>query len=603
MTRIPSKANPLGSTRASVYGRRTRQVLLPVVAVLLGVATPGPTHRLAGQSSHGSGPDSPRAADPPKACPDGVVGGIQIENHSLFTSDAIRGRPFGWALELANWAHIRTRADYLKSEMLLSEGDCYDPEALTESLRLIREQAFIARARARARELPDSSWQVQLETWDEWTTQAAVNLAVESNSQFKGAALTEKDLLGRGLTASIRYHRFREREDRSFLLGTPRLLGTRVNASVSAGTTRTGSFFSQDVSYPFVGEMGHFSFESRLRYEDHEYSYVTGGRGGVRYVLLPLTDRSAVLRTARRFGEPGALRVLGGEVEVLHRTVKGPVRQVVRDDFEGATPAPDSLTGVLGRQVTPDSYLRVGATLGLRRIHFVTRSGLDLVSGVQDVALGSDLEVTLGRTLGTWHTSPLDTYGRVNGYLGGASGPWTLSVRALAEGRRLDNAPAGSTRWRDMALTGRADGYFKPGPGEIQTLVGTIRFDAHWNSDQPYQTVLGGAPGVRSYRDNEVPAASVVVGRLEDRVHLGWFRPAADFGFLFFGDVGKGWAGDSPFAIDTGWRKAIGTGLLVGFPAGTGNVARITLSWPAGGPDASRKPIFRVYWSQIRTGR
>lgn len=603
MSFIPSKTTSMGSVRPPGSYGRSRIGALPLVPVVLVALTLGARAPAAGQSS--SRPDGSQPASEhksTKSCPEGVVGRIQIRNHSLFTPDRIRNKPFAWALELANWAHIRTRADYLRSELLLSEGDCYNPEALDESLRLIRESSFIARARAEPHQLPDSTWNVQVETWDEWTTELSVNLAVEESSQFKGAAITEKDLLGRGLIASVGYHRFREREDLSVLLGTPRFLGTRANASVRAGSTRTGSFFDQEISYPFVGEMGRVSFDSHVQYEDHEYSWVTGGRGGVSHVLLPLNDRSVLVRGARRFGKPGALRMLGGEVEVQRRKVSGPVRQVLGSDFEGATGAPDSLAAVLGRQGTPDSWVRLGVTAGLRRIHFVTRSGLDLVSGVQDVALGSDLDVTLGRALGTWHTSALDTYGRIDGYLGGASGPLIGVVRLRAEGRHLDSAP-GSTPWRDLSVASRADGYWKPGPGEIQTLVGSVRFDGRWNADQPYQTVLGSSEGVRSYRDDQVPAARVLVARLEERLHFGWFRPAADFGLTFFGDVGRAWAGDTPFATNTSWRKAVGAGLLIGFPSGTGNVARVTLAWPVGGPDASAGPILRIYWSPIRTHR
>jgi len=538
-----------------------------------------------------------------RRCPLGIVSRIEIRNHSLFAPDQMRGRPFAWALRLANWAHVRTRADYLKHELLVSEGDCYDPEALRESLRLLREAPFIARARGTRRQLADSTWLLEVETWDEWTTQVSVNLDVEDRAQFQGAAVTEKNLLGRGMTASLRYHRFREREDRSFTLGVPRILGTRTGASVSAGTTRTGSYFGQEITHPFTGESGRVSFDSHLRYEDHEYSYMTGRAGPITHVLLPLRDRSALVRAARRFGVPGALTMLGGEIEVLRRSVSGPVRQVVGADFEGATPAPDSLAGLLGRQGTPDSYVRVGVAAGIRRIRFVTRRGLDLVSGVQDVALGSELTLTVGRTLGTWGTVPLGTYARVDGFLGGHSGPMVGRLDVSGEARRLDSAPVGTTRWRDVGLAARAAAYVQPWSSGLETLEASIDFNGRWHNDQPYQVALGGPDGIRSYRDDQVPAASVLVGRLEERVNLAWLRPAVDLGLTLFGDTGLGWADGTPFARDTGWRSSLGAGLRIGFPAGTSDVARVELAWPVGGPDAGRRPVFRIYWSEIRTGR
>lgn len=549
-----------------------------------------------------SGDPATRATGTHDGCPTGVVGRIDIRNNSLFAPEDIQGRTFSWALSLANWLHVRTRTGYLRNELLLHEGDCYDAEALAESLRLLREAPFIARVDAQPRERADSTWIIHLETWDEWTTQVGVNFAVEDAFQFKGVNLTEKNFLGRGLTASIRYHRFREREDRSLTLGTPRVLGTRTDASVSAGTTRTGSYFRQDISYPFVGEAGHLSFKSRLQYEDHEYSYVTGPQAGITHVLLPLTDRSATGTFAHRVGKPGALTLVGGEVQILRRTVTGDIRQVVGGNYEGASPAADTLAAALGGQANPDSYVRLGASVGVRRLHFVTRDRLDLVSGVQDVAVGDELTFTVGRTLGTWGTASHDTYGRLDGFAGGTRGPLVGNVAIRAEGRHVDAAPADRSAWRDMLVNGTATAYLRS-PTSRNTVVGGARFDIRWNIDQPYQTVLGGPEGVRSYRDTEVPAASTLVTYLEEHLDVPWLQPAVDLGFTLFGDLGRGWGNGVPFAVDTGWRRAVGAGIRIGFPAGTGSVTRAEIAWPVGGPDAGRSPVFRAYWSRVTTSR
>ncbi len=536
-------------------------------------------------------------------CLGGTVGRVEVRNHSLFAPEDVEGHRFSWALGFANWVHYRTRAGFIRKELLLAEGDCFDETALAESERMLRDLNFIARVETSAERAPDSTWVIQVETWDEWTTQLSVDFDVESEFQFLGFSVTEKNLAGRGLRLSFRYRDFRERNDRFLTLTTGRFLGTRANAAISAGTTRTGHYVRQELSYPFVSEAGRLSLDSRIQVEDREYSYLTGDREGISHVLFPLKDVQGWVRIARRWGEPGALWLLGGEVTLLHRTVVASPRMVIRRDFDAVVPAPDSLAARLAAQDRPDSYVRTGVTAGVRRLRFTTARGLDRVTGEQNVALGSELMLTLGRTLGTWGTSGTDTYGRLDGFVGAARKGVTTTADFWAEGRLLDSEPGGISRWRDLAVSGQALAYLQPGGSAKHTFVALVRVNARRNVDQPYQMALGGEAGVRSYREDEVPTGSTFVASAEHRVNLSLFRPTMDLGLTVFGDVGRGWASNVPFGLDTGWRRAAGTGLRIGFPAGTGSVTRLELAWPVGGPDAGRSPVLRTYWSVTPTSR
>ena len=536
-------------------------------------------------------------------CQQGRLSQIEIRNNSLFAPEDIGAWRFSWALSVVNSVHLRTRADYLRNQMLLDEGGCYDDEALAASVRNIRELSFIARVEAGSRQESDSTWVVQVETWDEWSTGAGVYFDVESEFQFQGFYVTETNALGRGLRLSFRYRKFRERNDRSVTLASTRFLGSQARASVAAGATRTGGFFRQEFVYPFVSETGRLHLQSNLQYEDRELSYFTGNEVGITNVLLPFTDRRVSMLARRRFGVPGALTLVGGEVEVLRRTVSGPAQQVMREDFETPATATDSIAALLLPQASPDSHVRLGATLGLRRIRFTSAVGLDLVSGVQDVALGTELTLTIGRTLGTWGTSVADTYGWLEGYASGQLGPVLTNVKLRAEGRYLDSSETGISRWRDMRLSGRGLFYLRPPSSTAQTFLTGVRFNARGNVDQPYQVVLGGEEGVRGYRDDELPTSNTLVGFVEQRVNLQWLSPAVDLGLAVFADYGRGWAGDVPFGRDTGWRAAIGGGLRLGFPAGTGSVTHVEVAWPVGAAAAGRGPVLRTYWSPIETNR
>lgn len=537
-----------------------------------------------------------------EVCELGEVSRIEIQNNSLFSPEDLEARSFSWALGFADWMHIRTQEDYLRDELLLAEGDCYDEAILDESARLLRELNFITRVEADASLAPDSTWVIQVETWDEWSTQFSTDFDVEGRFQFKGITLTEKNLAGRGLRLSFRFRNFRERRDKRLTLSTERFLDTRANASIAAGSTRTGNFFRQGLSYPFVSESSQFSFESHFALQDWERSYLTGNNSQISHVLLPLEDFDGLLRFGRRYGTSGALTLVGGEMQLLHRVVSGPARQVSQGDFGQAVTASDSLARRLAPHDTPDSFLRIGATVGIRRLRFTTAQGLDRITGEQNVALGSDAKLTIGRTLTTWGSESPHIYGRLDGFLSGARGPVLATANVLAEGRYLDSAGEESP-WRDLALKGHAIIYVQPNGSTTHTFVTGAHIWLHSNVDQPDQLSLGGEEGVRSYRDDEVPTGSRVVGFAEHRVNLPWFRPAMDLGITMFGDLGRGWATNVPFGVDTGWRAALGGGIRIGFPAGTGSVSHMELAWPVGGPSEGRGPVFRTYFAPTFTGR
>lgn len=163
------------------------------------------------------------------------------------------------------------------------------------------------------------------------------------------------------------------------------------------------------------------------------------------------------------------------------------------------------------------------------------------------------------------------------------------------------DAPApGTPRWRDMHIQGDITSFFQPGGSVHNTLLAKVRLELGANVEQPWQSTLGGEFGLHGYNEQGVPAGSLLVGRLEHRVDLGWIEPVADLGLVTFADIGRGWASGVPFATDTGWRESVGIGLHVGAPAGTGSISRIEIAWPVNDP-LGRGPVFRTYWSPIST--
>lgn len=552
-------------------------------------------------------------------CEGGAVRRIDVRNNSLFAPEDIDEHRFEWALGFANWLHIRTRAGFVRQQLLFDEGDCWDPDLLEQSMRLLRELRFIARVEGRGEALPDSTVVVHLETWDEWSTQLGIDFDVENQFQFKGFFVRETNLLGRGLNLAFRYRSFRERDDRSLATATERFLGSRFRASVEAGSSRRGRIFRQTFHHPFLSESGRFYLDSDFLAEEQDYAFLTGDDDGVTHLLMPLRDRTYTFEWARRFGEPGALTLLGVEADVLHRDRAAGIRQVVDGRFDESTPVVDSLLvgRMLAGQPQPPSHVRLGARVGVRRLRFTTDRGLDLVSGQQDVAHGGEAYVTLGRDVWRDAFYPLGTYARFAAFVGGGGDVLAANADVFADARYLDGPPgpfavgAGAdphepvqaSRWRDLSLVGRGLVYLRPPAVPAYLLHGGVRFDVRGNLDQPYQNSLGGETGVRAYTDQEVPVQSRVVAFVEHRLNTDWLAPAADLGLTFFTDIGRGWAGDVPFGVDTGWRKSVGGGLRIGFPAGTRAISHVEFAWPWGGPDAGRGPVFRSFFTVRQTGR
>ena len=532
------------------------------------------------------------------ACPSGVVARVEILSHSIYRPEAVERARFPWAYRLANLLHVSTRPDRIRAEIVVHEGDCLELDALEESERLVRDLAFVARARVTANTEAGGARVVLIETWDEWSTRAGLNLSIENELRFEGAFASERNLLGRGHYGLVSWRRFQERRDLGARFGTTSFLGTRLDASVGGGTTRTGQFFNSVFSYPFVGEEGRVAGDVRAIARDHEQAYLSGDTDAYSHVLLPLEDRRFEATLLRRWGEPGSLLLLGGEFRLLRRRVVGTPTAAFANDFDDPLPAPDSFANQLKSQASPPSYARVGVRIGVRNLAFRPHAGIDLVSGVQDIATGTELTLTLGRTFATWDGASLDTYGGAEAFAGLTRGPLTVQTTISAVGRRMDRVAEGGDRLRDLAARADVRLYLA---AAAHTLAAELRYRGGWRADEVFQLRLGGVEGVRGFVDNEKPVSQLLVIRFEERWNPRPVGRAADVGFTVFGDVGRGWAGTAPFSADTGWESAAGAGLRLGLPAGTGSNLRVEIAWPVGG--VAEGSVVRAYWVSGSTSR
>jgi hypothetical protein len=546
----------------------------------------------------------PAAAQEP--CPGGVVAVIFVDNHSIFDADDLaENRPFRWAYRLANTLHMPTRASFVRSELLFEEGDCYDPALLEESERLLRGYPFIALVDVFGLRQSDGSWHVLVDTKDEWTTKLNLRVGVDGGLAFRGASVAETNLLGRGIRIGVF---IREREDVRDVgaeIYTPRVLTTRLDLGVSAGKTRIGNFVEQAFVYPFVGEVGRLAGRQVFTRREEFFPYSTGvtapAEGEITHLLLPVQEERVELTLAARLGSRGNLTTFG--IGFSSATLDFPgfpeSAEVARaGNFTDRQQAPAELAALAAGHTHHGAATRLNLLVGQRNVVWDQRSGLDALSGLQDIPMGTDFGVTLGRSvaaLSPRNDQPDDMYGRVRAFWGVASEQVVLGSAAALESRQVLSDGDSIDGWRD--ILGEADVllYLKPAALEAHTFFLRMEGAGGWKLDRPFQLTLGGETGLRGYPEPAFPVSRRVLFTLEDRIDLTWPAPdLLDFGLTLFADAGKGWKGSVPFGVDSGWRGTVGGGLRIGFPAGTQAVWRLDFAFPVG-PDATfRDFIFRA---------
>ena len=545
-----------------------------------------------------------------QVCPQGEVSAILVIPHSYFDTDtSADGGTLSWFYKIANGIHADTNENFLRGELLLGVGDCYDPFLVEESERLIRQLGFIDRAEVTNAPQPDGSVHLKVETWNRWTLQFDPRLRFEEGLEFAGLDVTERNLFGRGIALRGFYRENRERLAIGGSSSTPQLLGTRWNAQLQAGQTRAGNSFQQGFYYPFVGEVGRRAVvESFLQQKDlFSYSLPAGDStftppAGGRYthVVQPYWQRSSEVTVAGRVGPPGRLSILGvglSREEWEYTTFPEGAEVVTNRDFGNAEPAPPEISAILSPQLRDYSTTRVNLILAQRNISFQRRDRLDALRGVQDVPVGGEVALVLGRSVPFLGSNAAnddsDFFGRIRLFGGLAPGRWVLASAVSLEGRKI--FAGAENGWKDVLAEFDIYSYWRPSETSRHTLFARLSGAGGWSLAGPFQLTLGGVSGLRGYSVDDLPGGRRLVATLEDRIYFA--SPGdgfIDLGMSAFVDVGSIWEGGVPFGADSGPLATAGAGLRIGFPGGTRGLTRIDVAFPLNGPDAFGAPTFRI---------
>jgi hypothetical protein len=541
-------------------------------------------------------------------CPQGRISYIFIDNRSIFdTTELDPEAPFLWAYHLANTLHIRTREQFIRKELLFQTGDCLDPLYLSESERLLRAYRFIASSDVFALPQPDGTQHVIVDTQDEWTTRVDLGFRIDDGPKITGIKLAEENLLGRGMLLRFFFAEEKEQRDVGVEIETPRFLKTRWDARVSGGRTRTGQFFEEGLFYPFLGEIGRVGARQSYLWRETLFSYAIPDDPIHTHLLVPFLDDRWDLVVGGRVGEPGHLTVFGAGISresVKFRDFPTDLELVRKGDFARTDPADAESVEAVRPQARARTANRINVFVGQRNLRFIQRRGLDAFRGIQDVQVGTEVVVGLGRAL--WvkgqpgESLPDDFHTQASLFVGGAWDGWTVNTQLNAEGRQVFARGGEPGRWEDVFAEADAFLYWQPRQDGPHTLLFRVSAAGGWSVQTPFQLTLGGRRAIRGYGDDAFPGGRRVVMSVEDRIYLPWPAPELfDFGLSMFMDLGHIQPGDVPFGVDSGWRGALGAGIRFGLPPGTRNMTRIDLAAPVGPRAQLKDIILRVSLQEV----
>ena len=538
-----------------------------------------------------------------QVCSEGSISSISIISKPVFdvgTSSTGEASPVPWFYRFANWMHTETKEDFLSKQLLFKEGDCHSQFMLSESERRIRELDFLALASVRSFNETDGSKRVLVETQDRWTLQLSLGMNLEEGFEFTGGSVEEKNLFGQGLAIRGFYRKLREQQDMGAGIESKRLLGSNWATKMEGGETRIGTFFEQDFSYPFLAEIGRFSSKQSILIREDVFAYFLPNGRNYSHALQPLRQRSGEISLAGRSGQPGNWTLFGMGISKQELSFDNfPTGlEVIRDrDFSTFENAPSHINQELYHQTQNHSFTRINFILGRRNIKFQKRQGLNGLKGSQDIPLGAELDLTLGKSINFLSTNNItsgkDIFFQFRGYGAIAPGRWILASSVNLQGRRVEGFP--QSDWNDVLGEFDLYTYWKPKIVPSHTLFTRLSGSGGWRTSAPFQLSLGGFSTLRGYRLGYNPGAKILIATLEDRIYLG--SPGdgrMDIGMTGFVDVGSMWAGDVPFGSNSGLQASAGAGIRIGLPSGATDVIRIDLAIPINGPTAFSSPTFRI---------
>jgi len=470
----------------------------------------------------------------------------------------------GFVRALGNDLHWRTREQTIRLDLLFAVGDRCDPRRLAETERLLRARPYLRSAQVTAVPRPDGGVTIVVETRDELSLSARATVAGGAGFPLRHLGLGEDNVLGRGIGISGDYSGQGRRPSVYGDLLDQHLLGYRLEGELQGGNSEVGPVAEETIRRAFESDFDRVAWRESVRYRKEPFPLLSTAMGTIEQ---PLVNVGADAGFAARFGEPGALRVVGLALsaERLH----------VESAPLAPTPAGDSAAAAaLAGRFEERRDLRAQLLLGARRIVYHPYLGLDAVHALEDAPEGAEAGLVLGRSLFGGSGLQQDWFAAMELATGTELTPRELLfTHTKLEGRFL--TAAGD--WDGVLGDAEVELYSL---GPRGTTVAAVDGAGGWNTRTPFQLLLAGPDGLRGYGELGLPVGRRIVFHVERRYFLGSVLGFAEVGAVAFAEAGRGWAGDAAFGENTGLLGSVGAGLRMAVPRGSRRTYSLDVAVP-----------------------
>jgi hypothetical protein len=466
---------------------------------------------------------------------------------------------------LARTIHATTQIDVIERFLLFKSGDLCSELRRAESERILRAQPFIAVADVFMVANENGTVDAEVRTSDE--TSIVLGGSVRARApNVSSVLLGNANLAGQGVYASGSWRSGDGfRDGFAGRLIDNQFLGQTLVAGVEGDRGPIGGSWRVQAGRPFFTDLQRVAWRAR-----------TGMARGLAELRRPDGTRPGVELSRRYFDLGGIVRVgPPGRLALFGMSVTG-------DEEEPGTRLVAAESGlVLDLGPAPRDYsshhiARVNLLLGVRDIQFVRRTGLDAITATQDVPLGVQFGLQVGRSSSMLGAREEDFFLAGDLYMGRSKSPRaTTRLQLQGEGRRA----SGGTAWDGVLTTGRLTHQMKLNEANLDQIV--LEWAGGFQQRTPFQLLLGVPEGgVRGYERSTFAGGQRLVAHVEHRYAYGPVKKLGDLAVAAFADAGRQWAGDVPFGVTTPVKTSIGVSLLAAIPPRSARLWRADLAFP-----------------------
>jgi hypothetical protein len=463
--------------------------------------------------------------------------------------------------------HATTNPDIISRFLALRPGMACSELRRLESERILRSQPYLADASVIA--YPDNLGGVYLSV----TTVDEVSLVLGGGGSgaepyIRSFRLGEENLMGEATSLIARWSYSENfRDNFSAEVIDYQFLGRPYQLKIDGARNELGGNWGFELSHPFLTDLQRISWRTTAgSREDYRYFRREDDLSRPAVLLQRVYgDIGGVVRV----GPPGKLALIGASV-----SYEDEMPEPFGTKIGFGTTQRDTVTELEERYIRR-RVTRVNALAGYRNVRYMRVTGLETLDGAQDIRRGFEIATVLGRGMGLFGGNNPDLFASANAYVG-VGGPASFgTLESTIEGRHDD----GQAGWDGILGSARLATYFKPAPRH--TLHSSLELTGGWEQRIPFQLTFADRDGgPRGYRDSWLAGGRRLVLRLEDRYFIGHLKQFASIGVAPFMDVGKLWAGDVPFGVDSRLNASVGVSILASVPPRSQRMWRFDIMYP-----------------------